>query len=173
MSENVELRGDVMGVNFPDYRLTFVKTHKDAILPERGYKDIEKGDACYDLFAVEDTVIPAKGSAVVPVGLSVGNIPPGYYLKIEARSGNGFVKGLEPHPGIIDNGYRGDLGVKLFNLSDEDQTIKKGKGAAQFSIQRMFVAEVAWVDADDATDSTRGEKGFGSSDKEERHEKEN
>jgi len=143
--------------------ISFLKTHTDALLPERAHNDPLKGDACYDLFAVEDTVIPANGSAVVPVGLKVGHISAGYWLKIEARSGNGFKKGLEPHPGVIDNNYRGDLGIKLFNLTDEDQVIEKGKGAAQFSIQRMLVADwVGWTDQ--ATSSDRGEKGFGSTD---------
>lgn len=144
----------------------FIKTHDDAVLPERAHQHIGTGDACYDLMAVEDTVIPARGSAVVPVGLKLAHITPGYWLRIEARSGNGFKKGLEPHPGVIDNGYRGDLGIKLFNLTDTDQEIKAGNGVAQFSIQRMIIADaISWTTEEAVEKTARGESGFGSTNK--------
>ena len=146
-------------------RIKFVSTHKDAILPAKNHPDNLIGDAGYDLFAVEDTVIPARGSTVVPVGLKLGYISPGYWFKIEARSGNGFGKGLEPHPGIIDNPYRGDLGVKLFNFTDVDQIIEKGKGAAQFVLYKMIPSYCGWIEEEDVRLTERAEKGFGSSDK--------
>jgi len=119
-------------------KIKFIKTHEDARLPIKNHHD----DACYDLFAIEDTLIPTNGCAVVPVGLKVGYIEPGYYIKIEGRSGNGFKKGLEPHPGIIDSGYRGDMGIKLFNFSKTDQIIQKHKGVAQFSIHKVIDANI-------------------------------
>ena len=144
--------------------IKFVKTHESAILPVKNHTHNLLGDAGYDLFAVEDTVIPARGSAVVPVGIKLGYITPGYWFKIEARSGNGFVKGLEPHPGIIDNPYRGDLGVKLFNFTDLDQVVGKGKGAAQFIIYEMIPATCLWITEEDVESTERAERGFGSSD---------
>lgn len=152
-------------MNTRPVEIRFVKTHPDAILPSKNHPDRLIGDAGYDLFTVEDTIIPAKGSAVVPVGLKLGYISPGWWFRIEARSGNGFKKGLEPHPGIIDNPYRGDLGIKLFNLSDQDQVIEKGKGAAQFIVYEMVNSFCDWIEEDRVELTDRGEKGFGSSDK--------
>lgn len=149
-------------MNIP--KIKFIKTDFFAILPEKNNSHPLEGDIGYDLFAIEDTIIPARGSAVVPVGIKVGFIEPGYWFKIEARSGNGFKKGLEPHPGIIDNSYRGDLGVKLFNFTDQDQIIEKHKGAAQFVIYKMVDSEVEWMEESDLINTSRGEKGFGSSD---------
>jgi len=146
-------------------RVKFIKTHEDAILPSKNYHGNSTGDACYDLFAVETVKIAAGENKVVPVGMKVAFIEPGYWLRIEARSGNGFNKNLEPHPGIIDNGYRGDLDIKIFNLGKEDQVIEKGKGVAQFSIIKMISADISW--SQEISDSERGEKGLGSSDKNE------
>ena len=64
--------------------------------------------------------------------------------------------------GIIDNSYRGDLGIKLFNFSDQDQIIEKGKGVAQFIIYPILSAEIQWTEQ--VRETERGEKGFGSSD---------
>ena len=144
--------------------IDFVKTHPDAILPYKNHPHLTKGDTGYDLFAVETTTIPARGSAVVPVGLKLGYITPGYWFRIEARSGLGFKKHLFPHFGIIDNGFTGDLGVKLYNFSDQDQVIEKGKGVAQFIIYKIENANIRWIDEQDVKETERGEKGFGSSD---------
>lgn len=143
-------------------RLKFVKTHEDARLPERNHKDPLTGDVGYDLFAVESVEIPPQQAAIVPVGLVLGDITPGYWFRIEARSGLGFKKGLQPHPGVIDNPYRGSLGVKLYNLSNDTQKIEKGQACAQFIVYKMIQSEVEWID--EVVPSKRGSKGFGSSD---------
>ena len=93
----------------------FKKTHPLAKLPTKAYHV----DNCYDLYAVERTVIPSGGSAVVPVGLSLAHISPGFGFTIKPRSGLGFKHNIQPHLGEIDNGYRGDLGVKLYNFSNK------------------------------------------------------
>jgi len=82
--------------------LKFVKTHEDAILPSQNHPGELVGDTGYDIFSVADIVVPARKSAVVPVGLKVGYIQPGYWFKIEARSGLGFKHSVQPHAGIID-----------------------------------------------------------------------
>jgi len=94
--------------------IQFVKTHPNARLPTKAYHI----DNCYDLYAVEETVIPSGGSAVVPVGLKLAYISPGFGLAIRPRSGLGFKSNIQPHLGEIDNGYRGDMGIKLYNLSN-------------------------------------------------------
>ena len=67
-----------------------------------------------------------------------------------------------PHPGIIDNGYRGDAGIKLYNLTDKDYEGKAGDRIAQFVV---YVNHSTTVEEGVANDTTRGEKGFGSSGK--------
>lgn len=143
----------------------FVKVHEDAILPKRAYDDNLLGDACFDLFSVENIILKPGERATINVGLKVGFITPGYWFKIENRSGNGFKKGLRVHPGIIDNSYRGNIGVMVWNLSDEIQTIEAHKGVAQILIHKMIPTTTSWIDSDDVKSTVRGEKGFGSSDK--------
>lgn len=139
--------------------IKFVKTHPDAKLPTKAYDD----DNCFDLYAVEDTSIPQGGSAVVPVGLTCGYISPGYGFVIRPRSGLGFKSSLQPHLGEIDNGYRGDLGVKMYNFDKVDHSIKKGDRVAQIKIERVWETKVSFID--EIVPANRGEKGFGSSGK--------
>jgi dUTP pyrophosphatase len=144
-------------------RLLFVKTHPNAVLPERNHKQTLTGDSGYDVTAVEDTVIPAKSAAVVPVGLKMGHIPPGFWVRIESRSGLQFKHGLQAFNGIIDNQYRGDMGIRVLNHSHEDYTVKKGDRVAQLVLYPLIALEPAW--AEQATETQRGENGFGSSGK--------
>lgn len=140
----------------PNY-LLFEKTHPDAKLPIKNHPD----DTGYDVYCVEDKVIAARGSAVVDVGLKFANIPEGWWIKVEGRSGLGFKHGILPHPGIIDNGYRGDAGIKLYNNTDVDYQVKSGDRIAQFVLYPLAPDFV--VTFGDTQQSSRGEKGFGSS----------
>lgn len=140
----------------------FIKTHKDAKLPKKNHPHPQTGDAGFDIFSVETVTIPARGSAIVNVGLEVAHITPGFWYRIEGRSGLGFKKGLRPHYGVIDNGYRGEKGIKLFNDTDQDQVLEKGTAVAQFITFKMYDTLVSFVE--EKTESNRGEKGFGSSD---------
>lgn len=142
--------------------IKFKRTHPDAKLPACKRISSSIGDSGYDLSAVAATIIPARGSAVVPVGLTVAHIEPGYWFKIEARSGLGFNKGIQPHFGVIDNQYRGDLGIKLYNLTDVDYLVKAGDGIAQLVVYPLIQIRPEW--SDEITETDRGAKGFGSSD---------
>jgi deoxyuridine 5'-triphosphate nucleotidohydrolase len=156
--------------------IKFVKTHDLAVLPKFYHADPYVGDSGLDLTAVEDVTIPYRGKgaiegtgiifdpwAIVPVGLKLGYLTPGYWLRVEGRSGMGFKKHVFPHFGIIDNPYRGDMGIKLYNFSYKDVVIKAGDKIAQLIVYPLIQADVEW--ADQVVESARGEKGFGSSDK--------
>jgi dUTP pyrophosphatase len=146
------------------YRLLFVKTHPDAVLPVRNHKDPVFGDSGYDVTAVEDTLIPARGANIVPVGLKLAQVPPGFWIRIESRSGLQFKHNISAFNGIIDNGYRGDMGVRLINSSNTDYQVKKGDRIAQLVLYPLIVVTEENVQfVTEATDSTRGENGFGSS----------
>ncbi len=138
--------------------MKFFKTHNDALLPAKNHKD----DAGWDLFSVEDVLIPANSRVTVPVGLKLAYLEPGYWIKVSSRSGLSFKNGIIAHPGVIDNGYRGDLGVLLYNLSKEDYQVKKGDRVAQLVLQFNIEIDSEWGEVE-ATQ--RGEKGFGSSGK--------
>jgi dUTP pyrophosphatase len=144
-------------------RLLFVKTRPDAILPIRNHKQTLTGDSGYDVTAVEDTLIPAKEAAIVPVGLKMGHIPAGFWIRIESRSGLQFKHGLQAFNGIIDNQYRGDMGIRILNHSHENYTVKKGDRIAQLVLYPLIALEPAW--AEQPTETFRGENGFGSSGK--------
>ena len=149
--------------------IKFVKTHDDAKLPTKAHQ----GDNCFDLYAVEETVIPrckygpidtvTVGSNVVPVGITVGYISEGYGFVLRPKSGLGFKAGLQPHLGEIDNGYRGDCGVKMYNFSNEDYTFNKGDKVAQIKIEKIYDTVVEWTD--EVEEAQRGDAGFGSSGK--------
>ena len=141
----------------------FIKTHEDAQLPRRFYSDPLTGDAGFDIFSVEGVMIPAGRSAIVNVGIEVGHITPGFWFKIEGRSGLAFQKEIDPHFGIIDNGYRGEFQIKLYNSSAIDVALPKGYAVAQMIVHRMVDCKVAWTETYTSTD--RGRRGFGSSDK--------
>jgi len=149
--------------------IKFVKTHEDAKLPTKAHR----GDNCFDLYAVEDTVIPGSyyhsngnvkiGNAVVPVGITVGYISEGYGFVLRPKSGLGFKAGLQPHLGEIDNGYRGDCGVKMYNFSNKNYTFNKGDKVAQIKIEKIYDTVIEWTDK--VEEAQRGDAGFGSSGK--------
>jgi len=144
-------------------KVLFYKTHPDAVLPERNHKETLTGDSGYDVTAVEDTVIPARGAIVVPVGLKLAYIPPGFWIRIESRSGLQFKHGLQAFNGIIDASYRGDMGIRMLNHSDSDYTVKKGDRVAQLVLYPLIALESDFTD--EVQETLRGEKGFGSSGK--------
>lgn len=143
--------------------IKFVKTHEKAVLPKYNHSDPYTGDSGLDVTAVEDAIIPYSGSAVVPVGLKLAYVTPGYWFRVEGRSGLGFKHSIAPHFGIIDNPYRGDMGIKLYNFGKADYTVKAGDKIAQLIIYPLIQANIHW--ADEVSETNRGEKGFGSSGK--------
>ena len=134
----------------------FKKTNDKAVIPSKN----NESDTGLDVTSVEDKVIPARGSAVVDVGLKFAFIDLGFWVKVEGRSGLGFKHGIIPHPGIIDQGYRGDAGIKLYNNTDKDYEVKAGDRIAQFVVYRNYPVEIS---EGEIVESARGEKGFGSS----------
>lgn len=139
------------------------KTHPDAVLPQANNRQTATGDTGYDLVAVETAYIESGSSKVIPVGLTLADVTPGYWIRIEPRSGLGFKHSLQPHLGVIDNGYRGDLGVKMYNFHESsDIAIEKGDKIAQLVVYPLLQPDFSFTD--EITETIRGDKGFGSSD---------
>ncbi len=137
--------------------LSFKRIRPAAKLPSYAHAS----DAGMDVQSAEDLVIPAKSRALVPTGL-VANIPPGYEIQVRPRSGLAFKRGVTVlnAPGTIDAGYRGEIGVLLVNLGDDDFEIRAGDRIAQLVVAPVLQVEV--VEAADVDETDRGGGGFGS-----------
>lgn len=99
--------------------------------------------------------------AIVPTGLFI-ELPVGYEAQVRPRSGLAAKKGITVlnAPGTIDADYRGNVGVILVNLSNEDFTVENGERIAQMVIAKHERAE--WEEVEALSDTDRGEGGFGS-----------
>lgn len=143
------------------------KISKDAVIPTYAYNETS---AAFDITCTEDTLIRAKSSAIVPNGLKL-SVPmgTGYYMTVHMRSGLGFKKDLTIHNGIIDEGYTGILGIKIFNLSDKDVLIQKGERYAQILVHKKIHTLFEELDDENyqkyESQQQRGSNGFGSSGK--------
>ena len=132
------------------------KLQNSAAIPKRATKDA----AGYDIASVEETVVPAKGRTVVKTGLSIA-IPNGCYGRIAPRSGLAVKKFIDIGAGVIDADYRGEIGVVMFNHSDEDLKVKQGDRIAQLILEKISTPEVK--ETVDLSSTVRGSQGFGSS----------
>lgn len=112
-----------------------------------------------------DVILKPLGRALVKTGLFV-EIPEGYEAQIRPRSGLAINKGVTVlnSPGTIDADYRGEVGIILVNLSDEDFIVKDGERICQMVIARHEKAE--WIEVDDLNETRRGSGGFGHTGKE-------
>ena len=109
----------------------------------------------------EPIVLKPLMRAIVPTGLFI-ELPEGYEAQIRPRSGLAAKKGigLVNSPGTIDADYRGEIGVIVVNLSNEDFTIENGERIAQMVIAKHEVA--SWQEVTSLNESDRGSGGFGS-----------
>ena len=76
--------------------------------------------------AAYDGKVPARGKALIKTDLAIA-CPTGTYGRIAPRSGLAWKKSIDVGAGVIDADYRGNVGVILFNFSDDDFEIKKAK----------------------------------------------
>ena len=98
---------------------------------------------------------------IVKTGLFI-ELPVGYEAQVRPRSGLAAKKGITVlnAPGTVDADYRGEIGVILVNLSNEDFIIENGERVAQLVIAKHERAE--WVEVTELSETSRGEGGFGS-----------
>ncbi|MFN7098842.1 MAG: dUTP diphosphatase [Flavobacterium sp.] len=98
---------------------------------------------------------------IVKTGLFI-ELPIGYEAQVRPRSGLAAKNGVTVlnAPGTVDADYRGEIGVILVNLSNEDFTIQNGERIAQLVIAKHERAE--WTQVQELSETSRGEGGFGS-----------
>ncbi len=106
------------------------------------------------------TLKPLERS-IVGTGLFI-ELPVGIEAQVRPRSGLAAKKGVTVlnAPGTIDADYRGEIGVILVNLSNEDFIINNGERIAQLVIAKHERAE--WAEVNKLSTTDRGEGGFGS-----------
>ena len=97
---------------------------------------------------------------LIPTGLRIA-LPEGYEAQVRPRSGLALKKGITVlnTPGTVDADYRGEVGVILINLSQEDFVVEDGERIAQMVIARHEQADFETVEVLDET--VRGEGGYG------------
>lgn len=97
---------------------------------------------------------------LIPTGLHI-ELPQGYECQIRPRSGLALKHGLTivNSPGTIDADYRGEIGVILMNLSQDEFIVNDGERICQMVVKEY--TRVEWVQTESLSSSDRGEGGFG------------
>ncbi|MBQ5531083.1 MAG: dUTP diphosphatase [Kiritimatiellae bacterium] len=128
-----------------------------AVLPRYA----REGDAGMDLSSAENCVVPPHGRVLVHTGLAM-ELPPFFEAQVRPRSGLALKHGITVlnTPGTIDSGYRGEIGVVLYNTTGEPFEVSAGDRIAQLVIARYSVADP--VEVGELGSTGRGEGGFGS-----------
>lgn len=136
----------------------FKKLHADAIIPNYAHA----GDAGMDLYSIQDDIIEPLSWKLIPTGLAC-ELPEGTEGQVRSKSGIALKNGVFVlnTPGTIDENYRGEIGVILYNLNTKAPfEIKKGQKIAQYVINAIEYVDTVEVEELSSTD--RGEGGFGS-----------
>jgi len=136
------------------------KIHPQAQLPVRAHA----GDLGFDLYAAKPAVLPSGDWANVGTGLQIA-LPLGVAGLVLPRSGLAARHGISVlnAPGLIDCGYRGEVGVILINHGHEAFHVSPGDRIAQLAFVGAYLPEIVLVDELPAADDSRGNGGFGSS----------
>jgi len=141
-------------------RIYFKKLSKKAQAPTYS----KTGDACCDLYVIEDYTIKPGERCLARTGFAM-EIPEGFEAQIRPRSGLAWKKGLSlvNTPATIDAGYRGEIKIPLINLGDKDIVILEGDRVAQMKFASVYVGYFLDVGDNELNPSVRGTGGFGHS----------
>ena len=149
-------RLDQLAHSFSTNVIRCQKTSEDATVPTKAHDS----DAGWDLYSSEETIIGKGERQLVKTQICL-EIPDDYVGLIWPRSGLAVKQGVDVFAGVVDSGYRGEVGVCLFNSSDKDFHIRKGDRIAQILFQEVTKSNI--IEVENLEDSDRGERGFGSS----------
>lgn len=127
------------------------------LAPAKAHPD----DAAYDLKARADVELAVGKSTLVPTGLFL-ELPVGFEAQVRPRSGLALKHNLSltNSPGTIDAGYRGEVGVIMFNPGPAVFQVRRGDRIAQMVIAELAAVEL--VPAEELSETQRGAGGFGS-----------
>ena len=134
------------------------KLDVDAHIPTKAHKD----DAGWDLYSNQNAIVYPGEKTVIKTGIALA-IPRGYYGRIAPRSGLAVKNGINVLAGVVDAGYRNEIGVVLINHHTDNQfAIAKGDRIAQIIFERVDPFELDEV-LELFDNTLRGMGGFGSS----------
>ena len=141
--------------------MTKIKIINKSNHPLPSYETIASAGMDIRANVIEPSTLKPLQRAIVKTGLFI-ELPIGFEAQVRPRSGLAAKKGITVlnSPGTIDADYRGEIGVILVNLSNEDFTIENGERIAQLVIAKHERAIFEEVEVLSETD--RGEGGFGS-----------
>jgi len=128
----------------------------DARVPTLG----SNSAAGFDIYSVDSMEILPNSRKLVSTGISI-KLPFGVYGRIAPRSGLAVKNGIHVGAGVIDQDYRGEIKVLLFNLSNEIFYIQKGDRIAQLICEK-YETPIIRVVVDKLDETERGHGGFGS-----------
>lgn len=134
--------------------LRFVKMSSKARTPSKG----SLLSAGYDLYSSTDLEIPPHDKALVSTDLRVA-VPRGTYGRVAPRSGLAAKNFISVGAGVVDEDYRGPLGVVLFNHADVPFIVKQGDRVAQLICEK--IVHPVLEEVSDLEITERGEGGFG------------
>ncbi len=139
-----------------------IKMHPEAtdLVPAKAHHD----DAAYDLRSRTTLELPVGTSTIVPSGVYI-ELPVGYEAQIRPRSGLAAKHNLmlTNSPGTVDAGYRGEIGIIMFNPGPAPFAINRGDRIAQMVICKL--PDVELIVSDELSETGRGAGGFGSTGK--------
>ncbi|KAM5173192.1 deoxyuridine 5'-triphosphate nucleotidohydrolase, mitochondrial [Mantella aurantiaca] len=135
--------------------LRFARLSDNAYTPTRGSSKA----AGYDLYSAYDYVIAPHDKAIVKTDIQIC-VPNGCYGRVAPRSGLAAKHFIDVGAGVIDEDYRGNVGVVLFNFGKESFKVNKGDRVAQLICEQILYPELEEVKTLDETE--RGAGGFGS-----------
>ncbi|XP_047436007.1 deoxyuridine 5'-triphosphate nucleotidohydrolase, mitochondrial isoform X1 [Mugil cephalus] len=135
--------------------LKFAKLSEHATTPTRGSSKA----AGYDLYSAYDYTIGPMDKAIVKTDIQIA-VPHGCYGRVAPRSGLAAKHFIDVGAGVVDEDYRGNVGVVLFNFSKETFEVKKGDRVAQLVCERICYPDLMEQETLDETE--RGAGGFGS-----------
>lgn len=137
--------------------INFIKLNSSAIVPTRN----NSTDAGSDLYSITDTIIPPLTRKLIGTGIAL-QIPDHVYGRIAPRSGLALKHGIDILAGVIDPGYRGEIGVILYNTDHQNAfTVCKGDRVAQIIFETFHLFE--FKETDNLDNTSRSDSGFGSS----------
>lgn len=134
----------------------WIKLDQDACMPERAHKE----DAGLDIKAMYGDIVPAHGSAVFRTGLHI-ELPKCTAGILVSKSGLNTKFNITS-TGLIDEGYTGEIKVKLYNHGDQDYEVQHGDKISQLVIVPIIKPNLTVV-KELPEDTCRGSNGFGSS----------
>jgi dUTP pyrophosphatase len=126
-----------------------------AKIPTRG----SPGAAGLDLYASEDTIIPAHGKGIVFTGIAVAT-PHWTYFRIAPRSGLAMNHSIDVLAGVVDSDYRGEIKIILYNHSNTSYNVNRGDRVAQGILESIVCIDP--VEVEQLDDTLRNTNGFGS-----------